>query len=332
VLLDAVDKIILSRLGSNARVSSQEIANNLKDLGHELTDRAIRHRLQRLERKGIIIGYSALLNPSFVSDKINRTILIKFRYSKNLPSLIERLTEYLGKSRICLFSSRLTGDFDWICNLVFDSQEQYELESNNFLSIFSELISDFRTYESKTTKVSPYTVLDDQDLELRKRRVYEILKSVKKHDRLNDRLQAILDNLVRYYDATFARIWFVDKERKWLVLKFSAGKYKNIDGEFSRVSIDSLKIGPIVKSGKPQVSNDVAHDPRIRHPEWAKKENLKSYAGYPLTYKGAAIGVIAMFSEKRFSIADFEILEIFCRQLSQELSSFFEAQEFLTST
>jgi DNA-binding Lrp family transcriptional regulator len=110
VLLDAVDKIILSRLGSNARVSSQEIANNLKDLGHELTDRAIRHRLQRLGRKGIIIGYSALLNPSFVSDKINRTILIKFRYSKNLPSLIERLTEYLGKSRICLFSSRLTGD------------------------------------------------------------------------------------------------------------------------------------------------------------------------------------------------------------------------------
>jgi transcriptional regulator with GAF, ATPase, and Fis domain len=226
----------------------------------------------------------------------------------------------------------LTGDFDWICDLVFDSQEQYELESNNFLSIFSELISDLRTYESKTTKVSPYTVLDDQDLELRKRRVYEILKSVKKQDKLNDRLQAILDNLVKYYDATFARIWFVDKERKWLVLKFSAGKYKNIDGEFSRVSIDSLKIGPIVKSGKPQVSNDVTHDPRIRYPEWAKKENLKSYAGYPLTYKGVAIGVIAMFSEKRFSIADFEILEIFCRQLSQEFSGFFEAQEFLTTT
>jgi GAF domain-containing protein len=81
-----------------------------------------------------------------------------------------------------------------------------------------------------------------------------------------------------------------------------------------------------------QVSNDVTHDPRIRYPEWAKKENLKSYAGYPLTYKGVAIGVIAMFSEKRFSIADFEILEIFCRQLSQELSGFFEAQEFLTST
>jgi DNA-binding Lrp family transcriptional regulator len=331
LLVDAIDSIILSQLGRNARVSSQEITVNLKNLGHELTDRAIRHRLQRLEKEGVIIGYSALLNPSFGSDKINRTLLIKFRYSKNLPALIERLTEYLNNSRFCLFSSRLTGDFDWICNMVFDTQEQYDLESNNFLSIFSELIADLRSYESKTMKVTPYTVLDEQDLEMRKRRVYDILKSVKKYDSLNSRLQAILENLVKYYEAAFARIWFVDKERKWLILKFSAGKYKNIDGEFSKVSIDSLKIGPIVKSGKPQVSNDVANDPRIRHPDWVKRENLKSFAGYPLTYKGTAIGVIAMFSEKRFSIADFEILEIFCRQLSQELSSFFEAKDFLTT-
>jgi GAF domain-containing protein len=96
---------------------------------------------------------------------------------------------------------------------------------------------------------------------------------------------------------------------------------------FSRVSIDSLKIDSIVKSGKSQVSNDIAHDPRIRYPEWARKENLRSYAGYPLTYKGISIGVLAMFSEKRFSIADFEILEIFCRQLFEELATFFEAQE-----
>lgn len=326
-LIDGIDRIILSHLGKNARVSSQQIAQSLRDLGYELTDRAIRHRLQRLEKENIVIGYTVLLNPALVSDKMSRTVLIKFKYSKNLPAMIERLTDYLNESRFCLFSSRLGGDFDWICNLLFDSQEQYELESNNFLSIFSDLIAEFRTYESKTTKISPYTVLDEQDLEQRKRRVYDILNSVKKYDNLNDRLQAIVESLVKYYGAKFARVWFVDKERKWLILKFSAGKYKNIDGEFSRVSIDSLKIGPIVKSGKPQVSNDVVHDARIRYPEWAKKENLRSYAGYPLTYKGTSIGVLAMFTEKRFSTADFEILELFCRQLSKELAPFFEAQE-----
>jgi GAF domain-containing protein len=112
---------------------------------------------------------------------------------------------------------------------------------------------------------------------------------------LNEKLQEIVERLVKHCNAKFARIWFVDKERKWLILKFSAGKYKNIDDEFSKVSIDSLKIGPRVKSGKPQVSNDIAHDSRIRYPEWARKENLRSFAGCPLTYKGIPIGVLAMF-------------------------------------
>jgi hypothetical protein len=75
---------------------------------------------------------------------------------------------------------------------------------------------------------------------LRKKRAYEILKIIKKHASLNNRLQAILDNLVKYYDATFARIWFVDKDRKWLILKFRSGKYKNIDGEFLRVLIKAF--------------------------------------------------------------------------------------------
>ena len=69
-------------------------------------------------------------------------------------------------------------------------------------------------------------MLDEHDLELRKRRVYDILKSAKKYDNINDRLQAILEDLVKHYNAKFARVWLVDKERKWLVLKFSAGKYK----------------------------------------------------------------------------------------------------------
>jgi hypothetical protein len=32
---------------------------------------------------------------------------------------------------------------------------------------------------------------------------------------------------VKYFDAKFARIWLIDREKKYLMLKFSAGKYKN---------------------------------------------------------------------------------------------------------
>ena len=233
------------------------------------------------------------------------------------------MKKYVEESTFCIYSSKLSGDFDWICHFVFDSIEQYDLESHNFLNRFSELISDFRSYESKIIKSSPYMIYAEGGEKEKKSQVYEILNSLKKYDNINDRLQAITDSLVKYFDAHFARLWFVDKDRKNLLLKFSSGKYKNIEGEFSKISINSLKVGPVIKTKKPVVTNDVANDPRIKHHDWAKKEKLKSFAAYPLIYKKKSIAVLAMFSKKKLTHVDFEILGIFCDQLSKELAGFF---------
>jgi hypothetical protein len=54
------------------------------------------------------------------------------------------------------------------------------------------------------------------------------------------------------------------------------------------------------------------------------------FAGYPLIYKGESIGVLGMFSEKRLRPADFEILGIFCDQLSKELAGLFDTLGFLS--
>jgi len=329
-MTDEIDKIILSNLGKNARVSSQEIATHLKNLGYTITDRAIRQRLVRLEKNNTILGYSAILNPSIVSEKINRTILLKFKFTKKTEEFVRLFEKYIEESNFCIYSSKLSGDFDWICHFVFDSVDQYDLESHNFLNRFSDLIIDFRSYESKIIKSSPYMVYGEDEGNEKKTQVYEILKSLKKYDNVNDRLQAITDSLVKYFDAHFARLWFVDKDRKYLLLKFSAGKYKNISGEFSKISIDSLKIGPVIKTKKAVVTNDVVNDPRVKHQDWAKKEKLKSFAAYPLIYKKKSIAVLAMFSKKKLTHVDFEILGIFCDQLSKELVGFFEAKDFLS--
>ena len=329
-MLDEIDKIMLSNLGKNGRISSGEIERILQDMGYRITERAIRYRIRKLETSNTILGYSVILNPSFVSNKVNRTIILKFKYSYDASSLIDRLENYTQEASFCVYSVRLSGDFDWICHFVFDSIEQYELESNNFIHRFADLISDFRSYESKAVKLSTYTISDEHDMIERKSRVFKILNSLQKYDTLNDKLQFIVENVVKYFDAKFARIWLVDREKKYLMLKFSAGKYKNIHGEFSKVPLDSNKIGPIVRTKKPAISNDVIIDPRIRHHEWAKKEKLKSFAGYPLISKGQSIGVLGMFSEKKLSPADFEILGVFCDQVSKELTSFFSAAEFLS--
>jgi DNA-binding Lrp family transcriptional regulator len=329
LIIDEIDKVILSRLSKNARIPAADIANSLKSMGYKITERAIRYRLRRLEQNNIVLGYSTIFNPSLTSEKINRTIMLKFRFTKDSHILIDRLNKYVEEAAFCVYSARLDGDVNWISHFIFDSVEQYELENDNFLHRFAELIADYRSYESSTIKASPFIVLDEQQLNERKWRVYRILNSLKKHENLNVKLQLIVESLVKYFDAKFARIWLLDKDRKNLILKYSAGIYKNINGEFSKVDVDSNKIGSIVKTHKPAITNDVSNDPRIRHQDWAKKEKLRSFAGYPIMYRNKSIGVLAIFSEKYLSPADFELLGIFCDQISNELSSLFEIQEFL---
>ena len=97
-MLDEIDKIMLSYLGKNARMSSGEIERNLRAMGYSITERAIRYRLQKLESSNTVLGYSSILNPNFVSDKINRTIILKIKYSHNSSSLIDRLQNYVQEA------------------------------------------------------------------------------------------------------------------------------------------------------------------------------------------------------------------------------------------
>jgi DNA-binding Lrp family transcriptional regulator len=328
-MVDEIDRFLLSQLGKNSRTSSYEMSRHLQEMGYKITDRTVRHRLKRLEKSNIILAYSLLLNPALLSEKINRTILLKFKFRADTAVMISRLEKYCGESYFCIYSARMTGDFDWICHFVFDSIEQYEFESSNFLNRFIDLIDDFRSYESSMVKVTPYTMFDDHGIRDQKWRAYKILNSLKKFHDLNEKFQFIVESLVKYFGAKFARIWLLDRERKNLVLKFSAGKYKSIHGEFSEVPADSNKIGNIVITRKPTVTNDVVHDKRIRHPEWAKKEKLQSFAGYPITHRNKVIGVLAMFSTRRMQAADFEVLGVFSDQISKELEVLFTAVDFL---
>ena len=246
---------------------------------------------------------------------------------------MERLNKYIDNSDFCLFSARMSGDFDFICHFVFDSIEQYELESDNFINRFTELVSEYRTYDSKIIKATPYSILDEQESNEKKFRIYKIINSLRKSENLNTKLQLTVDSLVKYFDATFARMWLLDKDSINLILKFSSGKYRNNNGEFSKVSIKlNSKIGTIVKRNKPVITNDVVNDPRIKYPIWAEKEKLRSFAGYPITHAGKPIGVLAMFSKKTLSPIEFELLGIFADHISKELSAFYEAKELLNMT
>lgn len=115
-------------------------------------------------------------------------------------------------------------------------------------------------------------------------------------------LQLCCEAMVQRLDAAFARIWTLNSVEDVLELQASAGMYTHINGPHGRVPVGKFKIGRIAQENKPHLTNDVLTDSRISDPEWARREGMVSFAGYPLTIGGHVIGVMAMFA--RQALAD----------------------------
>jgi len=114
-------------------------------------------------------------------------------------------------------------------------------------------------------------------------------------------LQKCTDAVVRHLDAAFARIWTLNQEGNVLELQASAGIYTHIDGAHSRIAVGEFKIGLIAKERKPHITNSVQEDPRISDKEWAKREGMVAFAGYPLIVDNQLVGVVAMFARQELT-------------------------------
>ena len=103
--LDDIDKQIIELLQENSRITVADMAREID----ELTENAIRYRIDRLESEGYISDYTIRLNPK----KFGRNITAIFNLNV-LPENIEKALEYL-KSLDCLTEIYLaTGDFSII--------------------------------------------------------------------------------------------------------------------------------------------------------------------------------------------------------------------------
>jgi len=69
-----------------------------------------------------------------------------------------------------------------------------------------------------------------------------------------------------------------------------------------------MKIGRIAKERRAHLTNDVQNDARISDPNWARTENIRSFAGYPLVLEDRVVGVIGMFSRHALTADTLECL------------------------
>ena len=109
--LDKVDQKIIEILNKNARTPSKEIATELRKSGHDVSDRTIRKRIERLEKSGIIKGYKAVLSDVSETNEYE-ALFIKFKPTKSLESVKESIKEHVIEKPNYLLVANLEGEWN----------------------------------------------------------------------------------------------------------------------------------------------------------------------------------------------------------------------------
>lgn len=142
--LDKVDQKIIEILNSNARTPSKEIADELKKSGHDVSDRTIRKRIERLEKSGIIKGYKAVLTDVSGINEY-QAILMKIKPSKSLEMVKNSIKDFVIKLDNYLMISNMEGEWNMLVIIQIDSAKSNTAQK--IVEKFSDELTDYRINE-----------------------------------------------------------------------------------------------------------------------------------------------------------------------------------------
>jgi len=117
---------------------------------------------------------------------------------------------------------------------------------------------------------------------------------------LTDQLRHCCEALVMM-GAAFARIWVYDATHEVLNLSASAGLYEHTTGTHARIPLGALKAGRIAQTREPTLILNVIGDAQVTDQDWAAREGLVSFAGYPLIVGQRLVGVVALYTRTPLS-------------------------------
>jgi len=139
--LDKVDQKIIEILNQNARTPSKEIADELKKSGHDVSDRTIRKRIERLEKSGIIKGYKAVLTDVADSNEYE-AIFMKLKPAKTLESIKESIKEFVTSMENYLLIANMEGE--WSILAIVKVESPLDKSSQKIIEKFSDSLKDYR--------------------------------------------------------------------------------------------------------------------------------------------------------------------------------------------
>lgn len=165
---------------------------------------------------------------------------------------------------------------------------------------------------------------------------------VTSEQRVEPVLQNIVQGLASQPGVALVRIWLLPSADlpgfghagpdppDYLFLVASAGTpinspgedWRFLQGHFARVRFNAGKVGQVAASRRPILVEDVAaQSDWVVRPEWAKREEICSFAGHPLMFRDKLLGVIGIFSRQPLDQQEFAWLGLFANQAAVAIAN-----------
>ena len=126
----------------------------------------------------------------------------------------------------------------------------------------------------------------------------EVGNALKHSSGLHEILNRSAGALVRHLDAAHARIWTLNPHTDVLDLQSRAGTSTSLDDASSCIPVGELRLGWIASELRPYVTDNLSGDPLANDHEWAEREGIVAFGGYPLIVGDQLVGVVALFARK----------------------------------
>jgi DNA-binding Lrp family transcriptional regulator len=152
--VDHIDRRIIEMLLENARIPARQIAIKLRDEGHDIQDRAVSYRIERLEKKKIIKGYEAILRQSVAEDF--EALYLRFKTGKPADVLSEEICSFVKDLPNCLLTASVTGNWNL---LILSAKDEFGKKCERIIiEKFFQDIEDYRVCNLKFESINAFNM------------------------------------------------------------------------------------------------------------------------------------------------------------------------------
>ena len=127
----------------------------------------------------------------------------------------------------------------------------------------------------------------------------EVGVALTRRDELSEVLQTCCESMAKHLNAASARIWILNEKKRALELQASFAA----DTTAGQVQLGQTIVERIARERRPYRTNTILDELYTWQREWARREGVVAFAGYPLIVEERLVGVVATFTRKELTEA-----------------------------